>query len=74
MKDGKPGLLISSACEQLTDELSTLLTSKTDPEDVDTTQDDHLFDTTKYLLTNVALAQEPQKYTQTISPIAEMFG
>ena len=74
LKDGKPGLLISSACEQLTDELSTLLTSKTDPEDVDTTQDDHLFDTTKYLLTNVALAQEPQKYTQTISPIAEMFG
>ncbi len=74
LKDGLPGLLISRDCDQLIDEVSTLLTSTSDPEDVDSDQDDHLFDCLKYLLTNINLAQTVTQSQQTKSPIAELFS
>jgi PBSX family phage terminase large subunit len=74
MKDGRPGLLISSACEHMIEQLQNVIISKTDPEDIDTDQEDHAYDDLRYGLSNIRLAsmQEPIKNTR--SPIAELFG
>lgn len=52
LADGEPGLQIFSNCTHLIEQLSTLARDKLDPEDVDTDQEDHAYDTLRYLLTN----------------------
>lgn len=56
MKDERPGLLVFSTCTELIRSLPDLQYSKSNPEDVDTTGDDHLADALRY-----ALAAHPRR-------------
>jgi phage terminase large subunit len=60
LADGKPGLAIYSFCTNLINQLSTLVFDKLRPEDVDTDQEDHAYDTLRYGLTNVRPPAPPQ--------------
>lgn len=48
--DGMPRLIITSNCRNLIRTLPELVADRKDPEDVDTTGEDHAFDAAKYLL------------------------
>ncbi len=62
LPDGEPGLQIFETCPHMIEQLSTLAADKTNPEDVDTDQEDHAFDDLKYALTNEKKAeQKPPK-------------
>lgn len=50
LPNGKPALVISPDCEYLARTLPQLLSSKTKPEDVDTTGEDHAADALRYLV------------------------
>lgn len=63
LPDGKPGLMISETCQHLIKQLQNLAVDKGNPEDVDTKQEDHAFDTLKYLLSNVREAVAPKSGT-----------
>jgi hypothetical protein len=63
LSDGLPGLQIFSHCTNLIEQLSTLARDKIQPEDVDTSQEDHAYDAARYGLTN-------EKQTQTKPPSA----
>lgn len=52
LPDGEPGLVIFSTCVHLIDQLSTLARDELNPEDVDTRQEDHAYDSCRYGLTN----------------------
>ncbi len=52
LPDGEPGLQIFDTCPHLIEQLANLASDEHNPEDVDTDQDDHSYDTLKYLLTN----------------------
>jgi hypothetical protein len=49
-ESGRPRVQIFNTCTNLIRELSTLILSKTDQEDVDTNMEDHAYDTLRYLL------------------------
>ena len=51
--DGEPGIQIFDTCEHLIEQCSTLVHDDLNVEDVDTKQEDHAYDTLRYLLTNV---------------------
>jgi phage terminase large subunit len=51
--DGYPAMQIFSHCEHVIEQLSTLARDKLNPEDVDTKQEDHAYDTVRYGATNV---------------------
>ena len=51
--DGKPGFQATSNCENLIRMMPLLVRDRTNPEDIDTTQEDHAYDTLRYGLTNV---------------------
>ena len=53
-EDGLPRLLISESCRYLIRTLPVLPRSTRDPEDVDTTADDHIYDALRYLLMHFA--------------------
>jgi hypothetical protein len=53
--DGKPGLQITANCVNLIRTLPTLSYSKSNPEDVDTRQEDHAYDALRYGVTNINL-------------------
>ena len=46
--DGAPGLVVFSTCRNLIRTLPALCYSKTHPEDVDTSGDDHCYDALRY--------------------------
>lgn len=52
LPDGKPGLMIFSDCPESAKTLMTLVHSETNPEDVDTRGDDHLYDALGYGLSS----------------------
>lgn len=52
LPDGEPGMVIFSNVVYLIEQLSTLARDNLNPEDVDTQQEDHAYDTARYLLTN----------------------
>ena len=58
LADGLPGLQIFENCPHLIEQLSTLASDQHNPEDVDTDQEDHAFDTLKYGLTNEKGAEQ----------------
>ena len=57
--DGLPGLVISPACEHLIGQLDTLVADPVNPEDVDTTEEDHAYDALRYGLSRF---REPAVY------------
>ncbi len=63
--DGLPGVQIFSTCTKLIEQLGTLARSKINPEDVDTTAEDHAYDAFRYGQTNTTRVQTqptaPQK-------------
>lgn len=61
LPDGEPGLQVFETCPHLIEQMSTLASSKTNPEDVDTDQEDHAYDTLRYALTNEKKAEPPPK-------------
>jgi phage terminase large subunit len=61
LPDGRPGLLVYETCANLIRTLPALAYDKTHVEDVDTTQEDHAYDTLRYGLTTVRDKQEPRK-------------
>lgn len=64
MPDGKPGLVIAENVTHLIKQLQNLALNKSkndkDAEDVDTSQEDHAYDTLRYLLSNVSEPSKPQ--------------
>ena len=46
--DGMPGLIISPNCKHLIGQLDTLVSDPLDPEDVDTTEEDHAYGALRY--------------------------
>lgn len=57
--DGLPGLIISPSCEHLIGQLDTLVSDPLNPEDVDTTEEDHAYDALRYGLSRF---REPVSY------------
>lgn len=57
--DGMPGLIISPTCEHLIGQLDTLISDPLNPEDVDTTEEDHAYDALRYGLSRF---REPAVY------------
>jgi len=57
--DGMPGLIISPNCEHLIGQLDTLVSDPLNPEDVDTTEEDHAYDALRYGLSRF---REPVTY------------
>jgi len=51
LPDGRPGLQVFNTCENLCKQMATLVSARKNPEDVDTEQEDHAYDTLRYLLT-----------------------
>jgi hypothetical protein len=52
LPDGEPGLQVFEECEHTIEQFGSLATDKNNPEDVDTDQEDHAYDTARYGLTN----------------------
>ncbi len=52
LPDGRPGLQIFDTCPKIIEQLASLIHSRTNPEDVDTEQEDHAYDSVRYALTN----------------------
>ena len=57
--DGLPGLIIAPGCTNLIAQLDTLTRDPLDPEDVDTTEEDHAYDALRYALSRF---REPASY------------
>ena len=74
LPDGAPGLQIFETCPHLIEQMSTLSSDEHNPEDVDTDQEDHAFDTLKYGLTNEKRAEQSPKQTVVHHPLAGARG
>lgn len=76
LPDGEPGLQVFDTCINIIEELGSLASDQHNPEDVDTTQKDHAYDTMRYGLTNerrIENAQAPKAKRQE-SPLIAVFG
>lgn len=51
--DGYPGLIILKNCASLIEQLSEIVVSEKNPEDADTTKEDHAYDPLRYMLSSV---------------------
>jgi PBSX family phage terminase large subunit len=71
LPDGRPELVIFDTCEHLVEQLGNLVLDEHNVEDVDTKQEDHAYDSCRYLLTQ---EQEPEEEEEQVSPIALAFG
>lgn len=65
--DGLPGLIIAPNCTNLIGQLDTLVRDPLNPEDVDTTEEDHAYDALRYALSRFRepVTYEDQKPSQT---------
>ena len=73
LADGLPGFQVRENCENFIRTFPVLTFDNAHPEDVDTSEEDHAYDTFRYGLTNTHItAQEPKKRKK--SPLAEVFG
>lgn len=72
--DGLPGLLIAENCENLVRTLPELVTKENEPEDVDTKQEDHAYDTLRYLMTStIGATLEPgKKFIRMRHPLSDL--
>lgn len=53
LPDGRPGLVVLRSCKHFIRTFPTLVYSSTNPEDVDTEGEDHLYDALRYALTDL---------------------
>lgn len=74
LPDGEPGLQIFNTCPNIIEQLETLARDPRNPEDVDTTAEDHAYDTLKYGYTNEKKTQEAPRPTQFVHPLAGLKG
>lgn len=75
--DGLPRILVYSTCTNLIRTLPSLPRAKRNPEDVDTTAEDHAYDSTRYLLNElegVTPARDRPKDSDRIAPVATLSG
>ena len=61
LPDGEPGIVFFRNCKNTIRTIPELIYDTTRPEDVDTTQEDHGYDTVRYLLTDIKDQQPAQK-------------
>jgi len=66
--DGMPGLIIAPGCEHLIGQLDTLVSDATNPEDVDTTEEDHAYDALRYGLSRF---REPASYEDQMPSLSD---
>lgn len=74
LPDGSPGLQVFSTCSNVVRTLPALSYDKYQVEDVDTSQEDHAFDTLKYGLSQVRELASPKKSKPVTHPIARLAG
>jgi phage terminase large subunit len=76
LPDGEPGLQVFKNCPHLIEQMGTLASDTRNPEDVDTDQEDHAFDTLKYGLTNEKKAEQKNapKQAETQHPMQGVRG
>lgn len=72
--DGLPGMQIFDHCEHLIEQLSTLARDKLNPEDVDTTQEDHAYDTARYIMTNIKKVEAKPPAKPFVHPLRNVKG
>lgn len=80
LPDGKPGIQVFRNCANLIRTMPTLVAAENNPEDIDTNQDDHAYDTLKYGLTNQRPLPNQEKDAQRkrrvhqMSPLEQVKG
>ena len=74
LPDGAPGLQIFETCPHLIEQLGTLASDKTNPEDVDTDQEDHAYDALRYALTNEKRSEQREAPKENRHPMAGVKG
>lgn len=74
LPDGEPGIQIFENCPHLIEQLSTLASDPHNPEDVDTDQEDHAYDTLRYAETNERKVDAPPPRKQISHPMAGVKG
>ncbi len=60
LPDGLPGIQFFECCPAIIEQMESLAHSKTNPEDVDTDQEDHAYDDLRYALTNEKKLEQKQ--------------
>lgn len=74
LPDGMPGLMVRENCENWIRTVPALTFDEHNPEDVDSDEEDHAYDATRYGLTNLNIAQVYQpRAKQHRSPLSEVF-
>lgn len=73
LPDGRPGLQVFDTCPKLIEQLGSLVSDPKNPEDVDTDQEDHAYDSLRYGLSNYN-KQQQAKPTRQRHPLAAMKG
>lgn len=76
LPDGRPGIIFFNTCPHIIEQISSLASGEPprDPEDIADNQEDHAFDTLKYMLTNKKrLDKKPPKPRQ-INPLLQVFS
>ena len=58
LPDGEPGLQVFETCPHTVEQMGNLASDEHNPEDVDTDQEDHAYDTVRYGLTNERRAEQ----------------
>jgi hypothetical protein len=74
LPDGEPGIQFFDTCPHIIEQMGTLASAKNNPEDVDTDQEDHAYDTLKYLLTNERKAELKPPPKQQGNPMNRYFA
>lgn len=72
--DGEPGMQYFNHCVHIIDQLSSLARDEKNPEDVDTTQEDHAYDTNRYGLTNEKKMEKKPPPKQQRNPMHRAFS
>ena len=72
LPDGEPGLQVFPICVNLIRTLPALTYDEHQPEDVDTEQEDHAYDTLRYGLTNTRVGSQPKQQNNQVHPMMRM--
>jgi catechol 2,3-dioxygenase-like lactoylglutathione lyase family enzyme len=79
-EDGRPGMVVHDVCPHLIEQLSSLPTDDTHPEDVDTEAEDHAYDCLRYGTTRIKTmhtqpdAQKERKQKRLRSELDEIYS
>lgn len=72
LPDGLPGFMVFETCFNFINNISSLVYSQTDPEDVDTDGEDHDYDALRYALSDEKDHEEPKPKSAQRSPVLSM--